>query len=58
MMESNEQQIKEVRSKTKPGNSETMATPKRVWTRPMYQCTAPLSNNVQYPMYSASVAYS
>ena len=33
-MESGKQQIKEVRSKIQPENSETKAIPKRVWIRP------------------------
>ena len=32
----NKQQIKKARSTVQAENSETMATPKRVWIRPMY----------------------
>ena len=40
LVESNKQQIREVRSKTQPENWQTNATPKRVWSiGPMY--TAP-----------------
>ena len=43
LVESKKQQIKEVRSKTQPENSETKATPKRVWI---------------YLMHNASVTFS
>ena len=35
LVESNRPRIKEVRSKTQTENSETKATPQRVWIRPM-----------------------
>ena len=34
LVKSGKRQIKEVRSKIQPENSETKATPKRVWIRP------------------------
>ena len=36
LVESNKQQIKEIRIKTLMENSETKTTPQRVWTRPVY----------------------
>ena len=43
LVESNEQQIEEVRSKIQAGNSETRATPKRVWIRPMHSASVAFS---------------
>ena len=36
LVESNEQQIEEIKRKTQPENSETETTPKRVWIRPTH----------------------
>ena len=36
LVESDRQQIEEVKGKTQPENSETKATPKRVWIRLIY----------------------
>ena len=36
LAELNKQQIEEVKSKIQAENSETRATPKRVWIRPMH----------------------
>ena len=45
LVESGKQQIKEVRSKFKAENSETKATPKRVWIRPKHIAPPPLSRD-------------
>ena len=39
----NKQQIKEVKSKSRPENSEKKATPKRVWIRPVHSASAAFS---------------
>ena len=41
--ESNKQQIEEVATKIQAENSETRATPKRVWIRPMHSTCAAFS---------------
>ena len=43
LVESNKQQIKEVRSKNSIGNSETKDIPKRVWICPMYSASVAFS---------------
>ena len=43
LVESDKQHIKEVRSKTQPGNSEITATPKRVWIRLMHSASVVFS---------------
>ena len=42
-MESDKQKIEEVRSKILAENSETKATPKRAWIRPMHSASVALS---------------
>ena len=43
LVESNKQQIKEVRSKIQAENSETKATSKRVWIRPIHSASVAFS---------------
>ena len=43
LMESNKQQIEEVRSKIQGENSETRATPKQVWISPMHSASVAFS---------------
>ena len=43
LVESDKQQIKEVRSKTQPENSKTKATSKRVWICPMHSASVAFS---------------
>ena len=45
LVESKEQQIKEVRSKTEPENLETTATSKRVWIRPICSVSVAFSSH-------------
>ena len=43
LVESGKQQIKEVRSKIQPENSEIKVTPKRVWIRPTHSASSAFS---------------
>ena len=43
LVESNKQQIEEVRSKIQAENWKTRATPKRVWIRPMHSASVAFS---------------
>ena len=43
LVESNNQQMEEIRSKTQAENLKTRATPKRIWNRPMHSASVAFS---------------